>query len=87
MLPTFGWQHCQWHCLQKIFLHFSLNDAILPTKSRQHCQDQMIRAIDPFHQGFLYQEVEFFGGKVAKAQIGLNFHWQGKVGDDGHPNS
>ena len=47
----------------------------------------MIRAIDPFHQGFLYQEVEFFGGKVAKAQIGLNFHWQGKVGDDGHPNS
>ena len=35
---------------------------------------------------FLYQ-VKFFGGKVAKAQIGLNFHWQGKVGDDGHPNS
>ena len=35
---------------------------------------------------FLYQ-VKFFGSKVAKAQIGLNFHWQGKVGDDGHPNS
>ena len=20
MLQTFGWQHCQWHCLKKIFL-------------------------------------------------------------------
>ena len=58
MLQTFVWQHCQWHCLQKCFclkLPNSVRNAkkfleamplaMLPTKSLQHCQDQMIRAI------------------------------------------
>ena len=57
MLQTFVWQHCQWHCLQKFFclkLPNSVRNAkkfleamplaMLPTKSLQHCQDQMIRA-------------------------------------------
>ena len=57
MLQTFVWQHCQWHCLQKYFclkLPNSVRNAkkfleamplaMLPTKSLQHCQDQMIRA-------------------------------------------
>ena len=50
MLQTFVWQHCQWHCLQKLFrleLPNSVRNAkkileamplaILPTKSLQHC--------------------------------------------------
>ena len=58
MLQTFVWQHCQWHCLQKNFcleLPNSVRNekkfleamplAMLPTKSLQHCKDQMIRAI------------------------------------------
>merc|ERR1712218_593046 len=57
MLQTFVWQHCQWHCLQKYFclklpnsvrnakiLLEAMPLAMLPTKSLQHCQDQMIRA-------------------------------------------
>ena len=57
MLQTFVWQHCQWHCFQKIFCLKLPNSvryakkfleamplAMLPTKSLQHCQDQMIRA-------------------------------------------
>ena len=57
MLQTFVWQHCQWHCLQKNFclklpnsvrnakkLLEAMSLAMLPTKSLQHCQDQMIRA-------------------------------------------
>ena len=57
MLLTFGWQHCQWHCLQKCFclklpnsvrnakkIFEAMPLAMLPTKSLQHCQDQMIRA-------------------------------------------
>ena len=58
MLQTFVWQHCQWHCLQKIFclklpnsvrkekkLLEAMTLAMLPTKSLQDCHDQMIRAI------------------------------------------
>ena len=59
MLQTFVWQHC----LQKLFrleLPNSVRNAktfleamplaMLPTKSLEHCQDQMIRAIDyPLH--------------------------------------
>ena len=58
MLQTFVWQHCQWHCLQNLFC-LKLSNSVrnekklleamplpmLPTKSLQHCQDQMIRAI------------------------------------------
>ena len=57
MLQIFDWQHCKWHCLQKLFclkLPNSVRNAkkfleamplaMLPTKSLQHCQDQMIRA-------------------------------------------
>ena len=57
MLQTFVWQHCQWHCLQKYFclkLPNSVRNAkkfleamplaMLPTKSLQHCQEQMIWA-------------------------------------------
>ena len=63
MLHTFVWQHCQWHCLQKVFclkLPNSVRNAkkflealplaILPTKSLQHCQDQMIWANDFNHR-------------------------------------
>ena len=58
MLPTFGWQHCQWYCPKNFFglkLHNVTRNArkfleamplaMLPTKSLQHCQDQMIPAI------------------------------------------
>ena len=57
MLQTFVWQHCQWHCLQKCFclklpnsvrnakkIFEAMPLAMLPTKSLQHWQDQMIRA-------------------------------------------
>ena len=59
MLSTFGWQHCQWHWLKKKIFFIShwirqfyaknfleaMPLTMLPTKSPQHCQDQMIRAI------------------------------------------
>ena len=70
MLQTFVWQHCQWRCPQKIFclkLPNSVRNAktfleamplaMLPTKSLQHCQDQMIWAIKLCHC-FTFLDIE-----------------------------